>query len=76
MLLMMWQALGSHLLGLIFCSGLYLGWAAIGKAMTGWYAFDWLDREQVGSNEAVAVYCIGFVLLSPISELACRFGPA
>lgn len=63
------QAIGSHTLGLLFCSGLYLGWAGIGKALTGWYAFDWLDKSVVGSGEAVAAYCVGFVLLGPISML-------
>jgi hypothetical protein len=49
---------------------LYLGWAAIGKALTGWYAFDWLDKGKVGSEEAVTAYCIGFVFLAPISEFS------
>jgi hypothetical protein len=62
------QAIGSHVLGLVFFSGLYLGWAGIGKALTGWYAFDWLDKSIVGSEEAVTAYCIGFVFLAPISE--------
>lgn len=66
------QAIGSHVLGLIASSGLYLGWAAIGKAFTDWDAFNWLNPDNVGSNEAVAVYCIGFVLLSQISRFLHR----
>lgn len=62
------QAIGSHLLGLVFLSGMYLGWAAIGELLTGWYAFFWLDSEQVGSEEAVTAYCMGFVILAPLSE--------
>ncbi|KAI9148134.1 hypothetical protein HJFPF1_11958 [Paramyrothecium foliicola] len=59
-------AIGSHLFGLVFCSGFYLSWAAIGKLLTDWYAFDWLDEAKVGSQEAVTAYCIGFVILAPI----------
>lgn len=62
------QAIGSHLLSLVFLSGLYLGWAAIGQLLTGWYPFFWLDKEQVGSEEAVTAYCIGFVILAPLSK--------
>ena len=50
------------------CAGVYLGWAAIGVAMTGWCAFDWLNRDIVGSTEAVTAYCIGFVILAPLSK--------
>ncbi|KPM42174.1 hypothetical protein AK830_g4388 [Neonectria ditissima] len=56
----------SHILGLIFLAGLYLGWAAIGTLITDYYPFFWLDASQVGSQEAVTVYCIGFILLAPI----------
>ncbi|KAH8675096.1 hypothetical protein BGZ61DRAFT_361294 [Ilyonectria robusta] len=59
-------AIGSHILGLLFLSGLYLGWAAIGKIVTDWYPFFWLDEDEVGSQEAVTAYCIGFVLLAPM----------
>jgi hypothetical protein len=62
------QAVGTHFLGLLFFSGLYLGWAAIGKKLTGWAAFGWLDKDVVGSTEAVTAYCIGFVALAPLSE--------
>ncbi|KAL7792128.1 hypothetical protein V8C37DRAFT_402540 [Trichoderma ceciliae] len=60
-------AIGAHLFGLLVLAGLYLGWAAIGHAATGWYSFFWLDLTEVGSQEAVTAYCIGFVLLAPIT---------
>ncbi|KJZ71358.1 hypothetical protein HIM_09241 [Hirsutella minnesotensis 3608] len=60
------QALGSHFFGLMVNAGLYLAWAACGKAWTGADAFFWLNEEEVGSKEAVTAYCMGFVLLSPI----------
>ncbi|KAH7127467.1 hypothetical protein EDB81DRAFT_662623 [Dactylonectria macrodidyma] len=60
------NAIGTHVLGLLFLAGLYLGWAAIGHLLTGWFPFFWLDEAQVGSQEAVAAYCIGFVLLAPM----------
>ncbi|KAH7310560.1 hypothetical protein B0I35DRAFT_439284 [Stachybotrys elegans] len=59
-------SIGGHLFGLMFLSGMYLGWAGIGRATTGWYAFEWLDTSVVGSQEAVTAYCIGFVVLSPL----------
>ncbi|KND90133.1 hypothetical protein TOPH_05249, partial [Tolypocladium ophioglossoides CBS 100239] len=59
-------ALGFHFFGLLFNSGLYLAWAALGKAVTGSSPFFWLDEAEVGSKEAVIAYCIGFVLLSPV----------
>ena len=59
------------MLGLVFLAGLYLGWAAIGQLLTGWFPFFWLDVEQVGSEEAVTAYSIGFVILAPLSK--CRF---
>ncbi|GJN72558.1 hypothetical protein PLICBS_006631 [Purpureocillium lilacinum] len=59
-------ALGSHFVGLMAMCGLYLGWAAIGKALTGEFPFFWLDEEEVGSKEAVTTYCVGFVFLSQI----------
>lgn len=49
-------------------AGLYLGWAAIGKAVTGWDAFFWLSQKEVGSREAVTTYSLGFVLLAPLSK--------
>ncbi|RCI10033.1 hypothetical protein L249_8736, partial [Ophiocordyceps polyrhachis-furcata BCC 54312] len=58
--------LGSHFLGVMVLSGLYLAWAALGHSLTEWYPFFWMDEEEVGSKEAVTLYCIAFVLLSPI----------
>ncbi|KEY72350.1 hypothetical protein S7711_01032 [Stachybotrys chartarum IBT 7711] len=58
-------AIGSHIFGLVAFAGVYLGWAAIGKSLTDWWAFDWLDVSKVGSEEAVTAYSIGFVLLAP-----------
>ncbi|KAL7944189.1 hypothetical protein V8C42DRAFT_358426 [Trichoderma barbatum] len=59
--------IGAYLFGLVIFAGLYLGWATIGHAATGLYSFFWLDQALAGSQEAVAAYCIGFVLLAPIS---------
>lgn len=52
----------------MFLSGCYLLWGAVGKYVTGTYPFFWMDEEQVGSKEAVSIYCTGFVILAPISE--------
>ncbi|KAM5342027.1 hypothetical protein ACJ41O_015058 [Fusarium nematophilum] len=65
-------AIGTHLLGLMFFSGVYLGWAAFGHLVTDWFAFFWLDAKAVGSDEAVTLYCIGFVFLAPISFISIR----
>ncbi|KAG5989613.1 hypothetical protein E4U43_004469 [Claviceps pusilla] len=59
-------SVGSHMLGLMALSGLYLAWAAIGKSVTGEAPFFWMDEAQVGSKEAVSLYSIGFVLLAPM----------
>ncbi|KAM0463400.1 hypothetical protein ACHAO4_000114 [Trichoderma viride] len=59
-------SVGAHIFCLLVFAGLFLGWAAIGHAATNVYSFFWLDEAQVGSQEAVAAYCIGFVLLAPI----------
>ncbi|PTB43626.1 hypothetical protein M441DRAFT_135928 [Trichoderma asperellum CBS 433.97] len=56
----------AHIFSLLVLAGLFLAWAAIGRAATGVYSFFWLDPQEVGSQEAVAAYCIGFVLLAPI----------
>ncbi|KAH6610042.1 hypothetical protein Trco_000062 [Trichoderma cornu-damae] len=60
-------AIGAYILGVMILAGLYLGWATIGHAATGVYAFFWLDKAVVGSQEAVTAYCIGFVLLAPLA---------
>ena len=58
------QPVPSHLFAVMFFAGLYLGWAATGKLLTGHSAFFWMDNELAGSHEAVAAYCVGFVSLS------------
>lgn len=68
MLTMLTQAIGLHLLGLMVSAAIYLGWAAFGHLVTNWYAFFWLDKNEVGSDEAVTLYSIGFVFLAPISK--------
>ncbi|KAM0257359.1 hypothetical protein ACHAQJ_004446 [Trichoderma viride] len=60
-------AIGAHIFGLLVFAGLFLGWATIGHSATGVYSFFWLDETEVGSQEAVTAYCIGFVLLAPIT---------
>ncbi|OAA53538.1 hypothetical protein ISF_08699 [Cordyceps fumosorosea ARSEF 2679] len=60
------QALGAHFIGLVVLSGLYLGWASLGGHLTGCYPFYWLNPDHVGSKEAVAAYCIGFIGLAPL----------
>ncbi|KAI8667657.1 hypothetical protein NCS55_00788000 [Fusarium keratoplasticum] len=59
-------AIGLHLLGLMVNAAIYLGWAAFGHLVTNWYAFFWLDKSEVGSDEAVTLYSTGFVFLAPI----------
>ncbi|KAF4976879.1 hypothetical protein FZEAL_6521 [Fusarium zealandicum] len=59
-------AIGMHLFGLMFSAAVYLGWAAFGHLVTNYFPFFWLDEDEVGSNEAVTLYCIGFVFLAPI----------
>ncbi|KAF5017214.1 hypothetical protein F66182_10881 [Fusarium sp. NRRL 66182] len=58
--------IGLHLFSIMLCAGAYLGWAAFGHLVTDYYPFFWLDKEEVGSDEAVTLYSIGFVFLSPI----------
>ncbi|KAH8168752.1 hypothetical protein LIA77_10878 [Sarocladium implicatum] len=59
-------AIGSHLFGLVVSAGLYLAWATLGKYLTGWDAFFWLNKKEVGGKEAVTAYCMGFVFLAPL----------
>lgn len=66
------QAVGLHLIGILFFATAYLGWAAFGRLVTDYFPFFWLDKKQVGSDEAITLYSIGFVLLMPISKLAPR----
>ncbi|TWU71246.1 hypothetical protein ED733_002266 [Metarhizium rileyi] len=60
------QAIGSSIIGTMVLAGLYLVWGAMGKSVCGNYPFFWMDEEQVGSKEAVSVYCVGFILLAPM----------
>ncbi|CAM1507584.1 Fc.00g072250.m01.CDS01 [Cosmosporella sp. VM-42] len=59
-------AVGAHILGIMLFAAAYLGWAAIGQLLTGYYAFFWLNKDNVGSEEAVAAYCILFIVTSPV----------
>ncbi|KHN93754.1 uncharacterized protein MAM_08395 [Metarhizium album ARSEF 1941] len=59
------HAIGSSIICTMALSGLYLAWGAIGKSICGKYPFFWMDEEQVGSKEAVSIYCIGFLFLAP-----------
>ncbi|QPC71377.1 hypothetical protein HYE68_002129 [Fusarium pseudograminearum] len=59
-------AVGLHLIGILFFATAYLGWAAFGRLVTDYFPFFWLDKKQVGSDEAITLYSIGFVLLMPI----------
>ena len=56
----------SHLFAVQFFAALYLGWAAIGKMITGHNPFFWMDQKLMGSD-VVAAYCIGFVGLSALA---------
>lgn len=57
---------GIHLIGIMFSATAYLGWAAFGHLVTKYYPFFWLDKNEVGSDEAITLYSIGFVFLMPI----------
>ncbi|KAH7473794.1 hypothetical protein FOMA001_g12004 [Fusarium oxysporum f. sp. matthiolae] len=57
---------GIHLIGIMFLATAYLGWAAFGHLVTNYYPFFWLDKNEVGSDEAITLYSIGFVFLMPI----------
>ncbi|EXA38134.1 hypothetical protein FOVG_12132 [Fusarium oxysporum f. sp. pisi HDV247] len=57
---------GIHLIGIMFFATAYLGWAAFGHLVTNYYPFFWLDKNEVGSDEAITLYSIGFVFLMPI----------
>ena len=66
----MMQTVGLHLIGILFFATAYLGWAAFGRLVTDYCPFFWLDKKEVGSDEAITLYSIGFVFLMPISKLA------
>ncbi|KAH7173876.1 uncharacterized protein B0J16DRAFT_406235 [Fusarium flagelliforme] len=69
---------GLHLIGILFFATAYLGWAAFGRLVTDYSPFFWLDKKEVGSDEAITLYSIGFVFLIPIMYIlmqgfvACR----
>ncbi|KAH7241500.1 hypothetical protein BKA59DRAFT_545933 [Fusarium tricinctum] len=69
---------GIYLIAITFCATIYLGWAAFGRLVTDYCAFFWLDKNEVGSDEAITLYSIGFVFLMPIMYIlaqgliACR----
>lgn len=62
------QTVGIYLIAITFCATIYLGWAAFGRLVTDYCAFFWLDKNEVGSDEAITLYSIGFVFLMPISK--------
>lgn len=64
------QPVPSHLFGVLAATGLYLGYAGVGKAATGHNAFWWLDEELAGSKEKVAGYATAFVSLAAACECA------
>ncbi|KAM0343376.1 hypothetical protein ACHAPU_008554 [Fusarium lateritium] len=57
---------GIYLIAIMFSATIYLGWAAFGRLVTDYSAFFWLDKNEVGSDEAITLYSIGFVFLMPI----------
>lgn len=44
----------------------YLGWAAVGKLVTGYSPYFFLDAEVVGSRLRIALNSAGFVALGPL----------
>ncbi|PHH65084.1 hypothetical protein CDD81_3482 [Ophiocordyceps australis] len=60
------HSLGAHFLGLIVMTVMYLAWARFGKWVTGQHAYFWLDKDEVGSHQAVLMYSTGFVFMAPL----------
>lgn len=44
----------------------YVGWAAVGKRVTGHGPYFFLDPDVVGSSGQVALYSTGLVALGPL----------
>ncbi|KAI1434646.1 hypothetical protein GGR50DRAFT_386130 [Xylaria sp. CBS 124048] len=58
-----------HVAGIVLASGLYLGWAGIGKLATDHWGLFFLDPKLVGDSQWAAVAGgIGFVALAPAGE--------
>ncbi|KAI1102728.1 hypothetical protein F4804DRAFT_342993 [Jackrogersella minutella] len=56
----------SHTIGVMFCSGLYLSWAGIGKLLTGHSGLFFLDPDIMRElPEAIIAACIVFIAVSP-----------
>ncbi|KAI0882965.1 uncharacterized protein GGS22DRAFT_169168 [Annulohypoxylon maeteangense] len=56
----------AHIAGVMFCSGAYLGWAGLGKLITGHSGLFFLDPEIMHEMpEAIVATCIAFVAVSP-----------
>ncbi|PHH68041.1 hypothetical protein CDD82_891 [Ophiocordyceps australis] len=60
------HGLAAHFLGLIVLCVMYLGWAKFGRWVTGHHAYFWLDKDEVGSQQAVLMYSTGFVSMAPL----------
>lgn len=67
------QPVPSHIFGTMAAAALYLGYSAIGKAITGHTSFWWMDPALAGSPAKVAGYCSGFVFLAVASEFNQHF---
>ncbi|KAH8911587.1 hypothetical protein BR93DRAFT_965368 [Coniochaeta sp. PMI_546] len=55
-----------HILGLMSLLAAYLGWAAVGKLVTGYSPYFFLDADVVGSRLRIALNSAGFVALGPL----------
>lgn len=52
----------------MFMLGVYVGWAALGKRLTGHSPFFFLDPDVVGGQAYAAAYSAAFVGLAPIGK--------
>ncbi|OIW28231.1 hypothetical protein CONLIGDRAFT_681207 [Coniochaeta ligniaria NRRL 30616] len=55
-----------HVFGLMALLAAYVGWAAVGKRVTGHSPYFFLDPDVVGSSGWIALYSAGFVALGPL----------